>query len=130
MLPLNDICAEFATILGGTPKLNKEEGTCSISLTRKDLSVTLWGIPTNLPLATSFSFQTLPCESRTLNLGDIILLQEEVPCALEILSQEGITASAMHNHWLLDEPHLMYVHVQAIMDPLKFAKVIAQFFGR
>lgn len=128
MPPFTNLCNEFANILGGTPKFNEKEGVCSVSLSRKDIDVTIWGIPTKIPLGTSFSFQMIPCDNRTLNLGDIILLQEEVPCASEMLSQCGIVASAMHNHWICDEPHLMYVHVQAVMNPLKFARVIAQFF--
>lgn len=63
--------------------------------------------------------------NKALNLGDVILLQEEVADAVKFLYDHGITVSALHNHWILDEPHLMYAHVQAIMHPHRFARIIA-----
>lgn len=110
--------------MGGTPKL--QGGVCSVAISRKGISVTIEGIPTKIPLGTSFSFQVIPGTNKALNLGDVILLQEETANAVRFLYNQGITVSALHNHWLLDEPHLMYGHVQAIMNPLKFAKVIAE----
>jgi hypothetical protein len=118
------LCSAFADILGGAPKF--QNGVCSVGITRKDIKVTIEGIPTKIPLGTSFSFQLLPGSNKALNLGDVILLQEEAADAVRFLYNQGITVSALHNHWLLDEPHLMYAHVQAIMNPLHFARAIAE----
>jgi hypothetical protein len=122
VVPTN-LCSAFADILGGTPKF--QDGVCSVGISRKDIKVTLEGIPTKIPLNTSFSFQLISGTNRTLNLGDVILLQEEASNAVKFLYDNGITVSALHNHWLLDKPHLMYAHVQAIMHPLQFARIIA-----
>lgn len=118
------LCSAFADILGGAPKM--QDGVCSVGISRKGIKATIEGIRTNIPLGTSFSFQMILDTNRALNLGDVILLQEEVPNAVRFLYDQGITVSALHNHWLLDEPHLMYAHVQAIMNPLKFAWAIAE----
>lgn len=118
------LCSAFADILGGTPKM--QDGVCSVGISRKGINVTIEGIRTNIPLGTSFSFQMIPGINKTLNLGDVILLQEETPYAVRFLYDQGITVSALHNHWLLDDPHLMYAHVQAIMNPIKFARAIAE----
>lgn len=121
-------CSELANILRGTPKT--KGNVCTVSLSRDDLSVTLAGISTEIPLGTAFSFQSLPGTNKTLNLGDVILLQEEVPHAFRALTEAGIIVSALHNHWLFDEPHLMYAHVQAVMDPFQFARIIAMVLRR
>lgn len=110
--------------MGGAPKF--QDGVCSVGISRKGIKVTIAGIPTRIPLGTSFSFQVIPGTNKALNLGDVILLQEETSAAVRFLYEQGITVSALHNHWLLDEPHLMYAHVQAIMNPLQFARAIAQ----
>lgn len=109
--------------MGGTPKF--QDGVCSVGISKKGVRVTIEGIPTKIPLGTSFSFQMLPNSNKALNLGDVILLQEEAAAAATYLYNNGITVSALHNHWLLDEPHLMYAHVQAIMNPLRFARIVA-----
>ncbi|VBB07782.1 Hypothetical protein LUCI_3047 [Lucifera butyrica] len=124
MSTLSDLCSEFANILGGTPKF--QNGVCSVAISRKNINVTIEGIPTQIPLGTSFSFQMIPGTNKALNLGDVVLLQEEVPVAIRFLYNQGIMVSALHNHWLLDEPHLMYAHVQSIMNPLHFARAIAR----
>ena len=124
MPELSNVCSAFAHILGGTPKF--KDGVCSVAISRKDIKVSIEGIPTKIPLGTSFSFQMIPGTDRTLNLGDVILLQQETSDAVHFLYNQGITVSALHNHWLQDEPHLMYAHVQAIMNPLHFARAIAE----
>lgn len=120
----SNLCSAFAEILGGTPKF--QDGVCSVPISRKGIRVSIEGIPTKIPLGTSFAFQMIPGTNKALNLGDVILLQEEAPEAVRFLYNQGITVSALHNHWLLDEPHLMYAHVQAIMNPLHFAQAIAE----
>ncbi|MBP2652125.1 MAG: hypothetical protein H6Q74_2950 [Firmicutes bacterium] len=103
-----------------------QDGVCSVGISRKDIRVTIEGIPTKIPMGTSFSFQMIPGTSKALNLGDVILLQKETFYAVRFLYDQGITVSALHNHWLLDDPHLMYAHVQAVMNPLHFARAIAE----
>lgn len=120
----SNLCSAFADILGGKPKY--QDGVCSVGISRKDIRVTIEGIPTNIPLGTSFSFQMIPGTNKALNLGDVILLQQETSEAVRFLYDQGITVSALHNHWLLDKPHLMYAHVQAIMNPIHFARAIAE----
>jgi len=120
----SNLCSAFAEILGGTPKF--QDGVCSVPISRKGIRVSIEGIPTKIPLGTSFAFQMIPGTNKALNLGDVILLQEEAPEAVRFLYNQGITVSALHNHWLLDEPHLMYAHVQDIMNPLHFAQAIAE----
>ena len=120
----SSLCSAFANILGGTPTF--QDGVCSVAISRKDIRVTIEGIPTKIPLGTSFSFQMISGTDMTLNLGDVILLQQETSEAVRFLYDQGITVSALHNHWLLDKPHLMYAHVQAIMDPIRFAQAIAE----
>lgn len=43
--------------------------------------------------------------------------------------QQGLTVSALHNHWLFTEPIIMYIHIQSIEPPLNFAKKIAYSFS-
>lgn len=123
MPALSTTCAQFANILGGTSKV--KNGVCTVELSRTDIDLTIQGTPTTMPLKTNFSFQMLSGTDRALLLGDIVLLQEEVPRTTKALLDNGIVVSAIHNHWILDDPHLMYIHVQAKMNPLNFARIVA-----
>lgn len=123
-MPTPRQCEDLAKILGGCGE--SEQGICKVTIPRKDIDFTIMGIPSQAVLAHMFIFEPIPNVSqRTLNLGDMALLQEEVPFVIRQLSQEGILISGVHNHWLFDDPHIIYVHVQARMRPREFAQIIA-----
>lgn len=38
------------------------------------------------------------------------------------LRKRGIKVTALHNHWLNENPRLMYMHWEAVMNPVVFAR--------
>ncbi|WP_150285091.1 DUF1259 domain-containing protein [Rummeliibacillus sp. TYF-LIM-RU47] len=72
--------------------------------------------------------QSNPCvvlsfEKNGLNLGESVLLEREVNPMLDALRKRGLKVTAIHNHWLFEEPRLMYMHWENVgMDPFEFAK--------
>lgn len=115
-------CARLARIVRGTPAV--VNGACLIQLLRSDLRPTIQGRRTRSPLvlAVFFSIESRNCGGRTLNLGEAVLLQSEVNTVMRVLRNRGITVTALHNHWLFDQPRLMYMHWQAVMDPKRFLR--------
>lgn len=84
---------------------------------RDDIQATILG---RRPLAIPFM---LSFEHNGLNLGETVLLQSEVNPMLDALRKRRIIVTAFHNHWLFEEPRLMYMHWQnGGMDPFEFAK--------
>jgi hypothetical protein len=64
----------------------------------------------------------LSFENNGLNLGETVLLQKEVNPMLDALRKRGLIVTAFHNHWLFEEPRLMYMHWEDVeMDPFEFA---------
>nr|WP_326161080.1 DUF1259 domain-containing protein [Neobacillus niacini] len=41
---------------------------------------------------------------------------------LSALRKRGIIVTAVHNHWLFDNPRLMYIHWENVGDPFEFAR--------
>lgn len=113
-------CQELADIIGGmvvvaTPvcvvqRLRNIKATILNRRTRSPLS---------LPFALSFENNR---NGRTLNLGETVILQREINPFLSALRRRGITVTAVHNHWLFDEPRLMYMHWENVGDPFEFAR--------
>lgn len=120
------VCQQFANILGGTV-IN--QNPCTVSRTR-NLSVEILGRKTNSPLALSalFSFESPDATGRTLNLGETVILQDEINPFISALRERGILITALHNHWLFEEPRLMYIHFESIDEPLAFARKVAEAF--
>ncbi|BBU39694.1 DUF1259 domain-containing protein [Aeribacillus composti] len=122
-----DLCREFARILGGTGTVIN--GVCLVQKFR-DIPFKILGRRTNSPLVNPqfFSFENLDFQGNALNLGETVLLQEEVNPLLTELRKRNITVTAIHNHWLFDQPRAMYMHFQSIEPPLEFAKKVRDAF--
>lgn len=114
-------CQQFANILGGVI-LASEDGLCVVQRLRT-LRPTILNRRTRSPLAIAalFSFESPDSEGKTLNLGETVILQEEVNPFISALRKNNIIVTGLHNHWLFDEPRLMYIHWESIDEPLDFA---------
>lgn len=122
------LCQEFARILGGMGSLD-ENGVCLVQKFRT-IRFTILGRPTRSPLVTPqfFTFEDVDSRGRALNLGETVLLQEEVNPLLTELRKRDIIVTAVHNHWLFEEPRAMYMHFESVEPPLEFARKVREAF--
>ncbi|MBU5484344.1 DUF1259 domain-containing protein [Clostridium sp. MSJ-11] len=121
-----ETCEEFARILGAEI-LSTANGVCTVTFMR-DINAEILGRRTRSPLALAalFSFESPDNRGRTLNLGETVILQEEINDFISILRENGILVTALHNHWLFENPRLMYIHFESIDNPLDFARKVAE----
>ena len=120
------VCNEFARILGAEI-LSTDHNVCTVTFMR-NINARILGRRTQSPLALSalFSFESPDNCGKTLNLGETVILQEEINRFVSALRERGILVTAIHNHWLCEEPRLMYIHFESIDRPLDFARKVAQ----
>ncbi|CAG9611331.1 hypothetical protein BACCIP111899_00503 [Bacillus rhizoplanae] len=123
-----DLCKEFGKILGGSATVTPE-GVCLVQKFR-DIKITILGRRTHSPLVNPqfFSFEDVDSKGNALNLGETVLLQEEVNPLLTELRKRDIIVTALHNHWLFEEPRAMYMHFESVEPPLEFARKIRAAF--
>ena len=57
-------------------------------------------------------------------MGDLVLLQDEVNPVLSALLDHGLEATAVHNHFFWEDPHVAYMHVHGHGSPMDLAKMI------
>lgn len=57
-------------------------------------------------------------------VGDLVLIEPEVPKVLGPLRQGGIEVTAIHNHLLGEVPKAMYVHVHGMGNPIAIAGAV------
>ena len=115
-------CPELAALVDGTPACIND--VCLVQLLRADLRPKILGRKTRSPLVLPvfFSFESPDDKGRTLNLGEAVLLQKEVNTVMTVLRRNNIIVTALHNHWLFEEPRLMYMHWEDISDPKDFLR--------
>lgn len=124
----NQLCNEFARILGGDGMVTTE-GVCLVQKFR-NIRFTILGRKTRSPLVNPqfFTFEGLDSRGNALNLGETVLLQEEVNPLLTELRRRNILVTAVHNHWLFEEPRAMYMHFESVEPPLEFARKVRAAF--
>ena len=124
----SSLCRTFASTLGGTAEV--VNGVCTVTRIRSNLKPLIQGRRTNsaLSLAALFSFESFDSRGNALNLGETVILQEEINPFISELRSRGIEVTALHNHWLFDNPRLMYIHFKSIEPPLTFANKVAAAF--
>jgi hypothetical protein len=113
-------CQKLADIIGG--EVITAAPVCVVQRLR-NIKATILGRRTRSPLALPFalSFENNQ-NGRTLNLGESVVLQEEINPFLSALRERGIIVTAVHNHWLFDDPRLMYMHWENVGNPFEFAR--------
>lgn len=110
-------CQQLADIIGG--EVVTATPVCTVMRLR-NIRATILGRRTQSPLALPFM---LSFENNGLNLGESVVLQREINPLMTALRKREIIVTAVHNHWLFDEPRLMYMHWENVgMDPFEFAR--------
>ncbi|MEH7379148.1 DUF1259 domain-containing protein [Bacillus sp. JJ1533] len=116
------LCQEFANILDATPSIIN--GVCTATRFRNNLHPTVLGrrAESFMFVPQAFSFEQEDSQGRALCLGETVILQDEINRFVSILRKNGILVTAIHNHWLFDDPRLMFIHWEATDKPLDFAR--------
>ncbi|MFM1653458.1 DUF1259 domain-containing protein [Brevibacillus sp. B_LB10_24] len=110
------LCSRLARILGGKGMSND---TCSIMI-KRNLHAKILG--RNYDTEHEIVIQSPDKQGRTLNTGEITVLQREVNRFVDAARKQGFKVTAIHNHWLFEKPRLMYVHIEVVENPVTFAK--------
>ena len=95
-----------------------------IGLPRKDLVVTIRGVPINpvLALGSWVAFKKIGNEAVV--MGDLVLTESEVGPVMWSLQESGIEQTALHNHLLDESPRIVYMHISGHGDPVTLAASI------
>lgn len=99
-------------ITGAEGSLNEEENVYKVTFPRDDVEVTVDGVrmPPFMGL-TSWAAFTAGEKEEAMVMGDIVLFQDEVNPAMSAALDNGLTVTALHNHFFYDEPKVYFMHI-------------------
>jgi len=121
-LEQNDLCTQLAAILGGDAR--QEDNVCTVTIRRTNMNATIAKHPMQA-VNHIFYFGAPDRDGNTLITGELALLDDEVPKTVDRVTTTGIIVSAVHNHWIYDDPKLMYIHLETYTNPVTFARMMA-----
>ena len=97
-----------------------------IGMPRTDLAVTVKGVPVKAPFALGSYAAFKQIGNQVMVMGDLVLLDQEVPAVMSGLFAGGLEATAVHNHLNEMSPHVMYMHYEGHGDAAQLAKALRQ----
>jgi biotin operon repressor len=116
--------SEIEKILGAKGQL--QEGAWVVRFPRSDLQITIAGetIPTALGFVSWVAFKDV--QNKTMLMGDLVLLENEVNPVITALEKNGIEITALHNHFFRENPRLMFMHIGGMGSKAALAKGLRQ----
>src|SRR5436309_8779377 len=97
-----------------------------IGMPRTDLSVSVKGVPIKAGFALGSYAAFKQVGDQAMVMGDLVLLDQEVPAVMSGLLSGGLDVTAVHNHLNEMSPHVMYVHSEGHGDAVQLAKSLRQ----
>jgi len=97
-----------------------------IGMPRTDLSVTVKGVPVKAGFALGSYAAFKQIGDHAMVMGDLVLLDQEVPAVMSGLLSGGLEVTAVHNHLNEMSPHVMYMHYGGHGDAVQMARALRQ----
>ena len=97
-----------------------------VGMPRTDLSVTVKGVPVKPGFALGSYAAFAQVGDGAMVMGDLVLLDQEIPAVMSGLFAGGLEVTAVHNHLNEMSPHVMYMHYEGHGDAVQLAKALRQ----
>jgi hypothetical protein len=104
--------AKIDQITGLKGKLNEKEGVYKVTFPRADVVVSVdgWKMPPFMGLGTWASF-TKAAHAQAMVMGDTVVFEDEVNPAMSAALDNGLSVTALHNHFFFDHPKVFFMHI-------------------
>src|SRR5919106_3126683 len=112
-LPAADLdTSKIDNLTGLKGKLNEKEGVYKVSLPRDDVKIAVagWQMPPFMGLGTWAAFQG--SNEKAMMMGDTVLFEDEVNAAMSAALDNGLSVTALHNHFFFDQPKIFFMHIE------------------
>ena len=103
--------AKIDEITGLKGKMNAAEGVYKVTFPRDDVKVSVagWQMPPFMGLGTWAAFQGT--NDKAMMMGDTVLFEDEVNPVMSAALDNGLSVTALHNHFFFDEPKVYFMHI-------------------
>ncbi len=121
-----DIPAEYQQVLTTLGRQGDyKANVLKVNIPRNDVSVTVANVKTPTPFGFGgWIAMTKGTGGTDVMMGDLVLTADEVNPVMSALLDNGLDVTALHNHFLWDEPRMLYMHVHGHGKPADLARKV------
>jgi Domain of Unknown Function (DUF1259) len=122
--------AKIDEITGLKGKLNPKEGVYKVTFPRSDVKVMIdgWPMPPFMGLGTWAGFTG--ANERALMMGDTVLFEDEVNPVMSVALDQGLSVTALHNHFFFDQPKVYFMHIEGQDSVEKLAMAVRKVYDK
>lgn len=103
--------AKIDQLTGLKGKLNEKEHVYKVTFPRDDVKVEVagWKLPPFMGLGTWAAFEGT--NDHAMMMGDTVLFEDEVNAVMSAALDNGLSVTALHNHFFFDQPKVYFMHI-------------------
>jgi hypothetical protein len=104
--------AKVDQLIGIKGKLSEKENVYKVTWPRGDVKVSVdgWMMPPFMGLGTWAAFTET--KDGAMVMGDTVLFEDEVNVAMTAALDNGLSVTALHNHFFFDKPKVYFMHIE------------------
>jgi hypothetical protein len=124
--------AKIDQITGLKGKLNEKESVYKVTFPRNDVKVAVdgWTMPPFMGLGTWAAFTVENDKAMVMVMGDTVLFEDEVNAAISAALDNGLSVTALHNHFLFDHPKVYFMHIEGEGSVDKLAGAVRKLYDK
>lgn len=122
--------AKIETLTGAKGQMNPQEGVFKVSVPRSDLNVRAAGARMTPPLGLTTWAAFMPAGHDTMMMGDMVLTEGQVNAVMSVALNNGLSVTALHNHFLWESPRVMFMHIGGMGGQDKLAGAVGKVFAK
>lgn len=89
----------------------EKNGEYKITVPQNDLSIIVDGFKIIPPMGLGSWAAFTPCADSAMVMGDIIVTETDLQPVQQEVIKQGLTITAIHNHFVRNRPNVMYMHI-------------------
>src|SRR2546430_17702017 len=123
--------ARIDELTGLKGKMNEKEGVYKVTFPRGDVKVVVdgWTMPPFMGLGTWAAF-TKGAHTEAMVMGDTVLFEDEVNSAMSAALDNGLSVTALHNHFFFDQPKVYFMHIEGEGTVEKLASAVKKVYDK
>src|SRR5438477_2457468 len=107
------------------------EGVFKVTSPRSDVKIAVdgWTMPPFMGLGSWAAF-TEAKMGDVMAMGDTVVFQDEVNPVMSVALDNGLSVTALHNHFFYDEPKVYFMHISGMGDVEKLATAVRKVWDK
>ena len=108
----------------------EKNGEYKITVPQNDLNIVVDGFKIIPPMGLGSWAAFTPCADSAMVMGDIIITETDLAPVQQEVIRQGLTITAIHNHFVRNRPNVMYMHIDGSGDVSKLSSAVKAVFDK